>query len=111
MIYDSMIIDKIKLFAVILHLIELFLAVFISYMALKFFRITKPINVFLVIYIVIGFFIINTLLYIMFYSLNAAGIGLSFVSVYLASRVSLIAMLISLSALFYYLNRQMTKVV
>ena len=102
--------DKIKFVSVSFHLIELFLSVFIGYMALKFFRITKPVNVFLVIYVAIGFFIINILLHIMLYALNYIGTNISFVSVYLSSRVALIAMLISLSALFYHLNRQMRKI-
>ena len=37
-----------------LSVLELFFAVFISFISLKFFRITKPINLFLIIYIAIG---------------------------------------------------------
>ena len=102
-------IDKIQAVAVPLHLIELFLAIFISYMALKFFRITKPISIFLVVYVAGGFFIINSLLYLLLYGLNLSNINLSFESVYLGSRISLIAMLVSLGFLFYYLNLQMRK--
>lgn len=102
-------IDKVQLFGISLHLVELFLAVFICFMAIKFFRITKPLNLFLIVYVAVGFFAINSLLYILFYALRLRGISISFVSVYLGSRVSLIAMLISLGALFYYLNKQMRK--
>ena len=102
-------IDKIQAVAVPLHLIELVLAIFISYMALKFFRITKPISIFLVVYVAGGFFIINSLLYLLLYGLNLKSINLSFESVYLGSRISLIAMLVSLGFLFYYLNLQMRK--
>lgn len=102
-------INKIQLFGILLHLIELFLAGFISFMAIRFFRITKPLNLFLIVYIAVGFFIINSLLYILFYALHLRDIHISFVNVYLGSRVSLIAMLISLGALFYYLNKQMRK--
>ena len=98
-------------FAVSLHVIELILAVFICFMAIRFFRITKPLNLFLVIYVSLGFFIINSLLYILFYGLHLKGIHLSFVSVYIGSRISLIAMLISISTLFYYLNSQMRKTI
>ena len=102
-------IDKIQAVAVPLHLIELVLAIFISYMALKFFRITKPISIFLVVYVAGGFFIINSMLYLLLYGLNLKSINLSFESVYLGSRISLIAMLVSLGFLFYYLNLQMRK--
>lgn len=102
-------IGNVQLFGISLHLVELLLAVFICFMAIKFFRITRPLNLFLIVYVAVGFFAINSLLYILFYALHLRGIHLSFVSVYLGSRVSLIAMLVSLGALFYYLNRQMRK--
>ena len=100
---------KIQPIAVALHLTELVLAIFICYMALRFFRITKPVNLFLVIYVAIGFFVINSLLYLLFYAARLKNMDISFASVYLGSRVALIAMLISLGSLFYYLNRQMRK--
>jgi len=103
-------IGKIKIVAVAIHSVELILAVFICYKALKFFRITKPVNLFLVVYVAAGFFIINSLLYIVFYALNLGENGTSFVNVYLGSRVALIAMLISLGAMFYYLDKQMRKI-
>ena len=101
--------DKIQIMAVSLHLVELALAFFICYMALKFFRITKPINLFIIVYLAGGFFIINSLLFLLFYALRLKNINMDFASVYLGSRISLIAMLASLSALFYYLNSQMKK--
>ena len=106
---ESIDLDTIKWFAIPLHLLELALAIFISYMALKFFNITKPVNIFLVVYIVGGFFIINTLLYLLLYSFRLMGINISFLSVYIGSRVALIAMLISLGALFYHLDREIRK--
>ena len=102
-------VDKIQIMAVSLHLIELALAFFLCYMALKFFHITKPVNLFMVIYIAGGFFIINSLFFLLFYALRLKNININFASVYLGSRISLIAMLASLGALFYYLNRQMRK--
>ena len=101
--------DKIQIIAIPLHIIEMVLAIFICYMALAFFRITKPISIFLFVYVAGGFFIINSLMYLLLYGLNMENINLSFESVYLGSRISLIAMLISLAFLFYYLNNQMRK--
>lgn len=103
-------VDKLKQIAIPMHLIELFLAVFICFMALKFFWITKPINLFLVVYIAGGFFAINSLLYLMLYSAQFVDLKISFVNVYLGSRIALIGMLISLAALFYYLNKQMRRI-
>lgn len=102
-------IDKIQLFGISLHLIEVLLSIFICFMAIRFFRITRPLNLFLIVYVAVGFFAINSLLYILFYTLHLRSIHISFVSVYLGSRVSLIAMMVSLGALFYYLNKQMRK--
>ena len=102
-------VDKMQVMAVSLHLIELALAFFLCYMALKLFRITKPINLFIIIYLAGGFFMINSLLFLLFYALRLKNINIDFASVYIGSRVSLIAMLVSLGALFYYLNSQMRK--
>ena len=102
-------VDDLAPIAVPLHLIELALAVFICFMALKFFQITRPINLFLVVYVAGGFFIINSLLYVLLYVARLNYFKVSFVNVYLGSRIALIGMLISLGALFYHLNRQMRK--
>lgn len=106
---ESIDLDGLALIAVPLHLIELVLAVFICFIALKFFQITRPHNLFLVVYVAGGFFVINSLLYILLYAAHLKDFNVSFVNVYLGSRISLIGMLISLGALFYYLNKQMRK--
>ena len=91
-----------------IHLIELFLALFISLMSLKFFRITRPLNIFLYIYLALGFFIVSSLLYAVFYARDWLNIDLNFVNVYIASRLSLIAMLFVFVAVFYNAHRVMT---
>lgn len=102
-------VGNLKRVAVSIHFVELILALFIAYMALKFFRITKPINLFLYLYIAIGFFIINTLLYLFLYlSLNTS-LEVDFVNVYIGSRIALMAMLISFVIFFYQWNRAMRK--
>ena len=101
---------KVKNVALPLHIIELALALFICYMSLKFFRITKPINLFLIIYTAVGFFIVNTLMYLLFYSGFAAS-SLPFVNVYLGSRLALIGMLVSFVLLFYQWNKIMRQTV
>ena len=78
-------------------------------MALKFFRITKPVNLFLVVYVAGGFFAINSFFYILLYTSPLLGLNVSFVNVYFGSRIALIGMLATLGALFYYLNWQMRK--
>lgn len=88
-------------FGLPLHFIELFMALFISFMSLNFFRITKPLNIFLYIYLALGFFIISSLMYIVYYLRNWLSLDLNFVNVYVASRLSLIAMLIVFSTIFY----------
>lgn len=111
-VHDEVInIGGIYQFGIIIHLIELVLAIFICFMAIKFFRITKPLNLFLVVYISVGFFAINSLLYLLVYLLHIWGVHISFISVYFGSRVSLIAMLVSLSAMFYYFNWSMRKTI
>lgn len=100
--------DTIKSVAVFLHLIELFLAVFISFMALKFFQITRPINLFLVVYVAGGFFVISSLLYLVFYMTGLFN-DVSFINVYIGSRISLIAMLISLGFLFFNMHTSIKR--
>ena len=102
-------IGQIKSLALTLHIIELLLALFICYMSLKFFRITKPVNLFLIIYTAIGFLIINILLYLLFYSGLAQILSLHFVTVYFGSRIALIGMLASFVLLFYQWNRIMRQ--
>lgn len=102
-------IESVKLIAVPLHIIELFLAILISFIALKFFRITKPVSLFLIVYVAAGFFIINSLLYIMLYTADLFNFNISFVNVYVGSRIALIAMLISLGALFFYMYATIKK--
>ena len=104
-------IGQIKSIALPLHIIELLLALFICYMSLKFFRITKPVNLFLIIYTAIGFLIINILLYLLFYSSFAQTLSLHFVTVYFGSRIALIGMLASFVLLFYQWNRVMRQTV
>jgi len=59
--------NNLKNIAIPIHIFELVLAFFIAFMALKFFRITKPVSMFLFIYVAVGFFIINSLLYLFLY--------------------------------------------
>ena len=91
-----------------IHIVELVLAFAAGYMALKFFRITKPLNLFLLVYVMMGFFIISSLIYILFYiSEDFFGLNLNFTSVYMGSRIALVAMLISLTYLFFYMYNTM----
>jgi len=101
--------NELKNFAVPIHIIELVLALFISFMSLKFFRITKPINLFLFIYIAVGFFIINSLLFLFLYVSIKTSLEISFISVYITSRIALMAMLISFVMFFYQWNKIMRK--
>tara|TARA_Y100000310_G_scaffold345846_1_gene471203 strand:+ start:82441 stop:82857 length:417 start_codon:yes stop_codon:yes gene_type:complete len=95
-------IDVLRSVALPLHIIEIILAVFICVMALKFFQLTKPFNLFLLIYIALGFFLINALLYVLLYTESLFGLRLSFLNVYLGGRFSLIAMLTSMGYMFVY---------
>ena len=96
-----------KNIAVPIHLVELALALFICYMALKFFRITRPLGLFLYIYTAIGFFIINSSLYL-FLHFNPK-LETNFMSVHIGSRIALVGMLISFVIFFYQWNRVMKK--
>lgn len=99
--------NNLKNIAIPLHLFELVLGIFIAFMSLKFFRITRPISLFLYIYLAIGFFIINSLLYLLLYlSLNTK-LEVIFVNVYIGSRIALIGMLISFVIFFHQWNRGM----
>jgi len=101
--------NNLKNIAIPVHLFELVLGLFIAFMSLKFFRITRPIGLFLYIYVAIGFFIINSLLYLFLYlSLNTK-LELVFVNVYIGSRVAFIGMLLSFVILFYLWNRTMRR--
>src|SRR3989338_4999604 len=80
--------SSIKSIAIPIHLVELALALFISYMALKFFRITRPLGLFLYVYTAIGFFIMNSSLYLLLH-FNPK-LETNFISVYIGSRIALI---------------------
>src|SRR3989338_1575012 len=98
---DVVDVNKLKSIAIPIHVFELILGIFIAYMALKFFRITKPLNLFFYVYLAIGFFIVNTALYLFSYlSLNTV-LEMNFISVYIGSRVALMGMLISFVIFFY----------
>ena len=101
--------NNLKNIAIPIHIIELVLALFIAVMSLKFFRITKPISLFLFIYVAIGFFIINSLLYLFLYLSINTRFELIFVNVYIGSRVALIGMAISFAIFFYQWNKIMRK--
>ena len=101
--------DNLKNVAVPIHIIELLLAIFISYTSLKFFRITKPINLFLFIYTAIGFFIINSFLYLFLYLSMNSSLQISFISVYIMGRIALMGMLVSFVVFFYQWNKIMRK--
>ena len=92
-----------------LHIFELILGVWIAILALKFFRITKPINVFLLLYVAVGVFIVNSLLYVLLYIVNFEETTVSYVSVYVASRIALIGMLMCLLILLILWNRALTS--
>ena len=100
-------VSDLKSVAIPIHIVELVLALFIAYMSLKFFRITKPISLFLYVYLAIGFFIINTLLYLFLYLSLNTGLEMSFVNVYIGSRIALIGMVISFVVFFYQWNKIM----
>jgi len=101
-------INNLKNVAIPIHIIELVLALFIAYTSLKFFRITKPINLFLFIYTAVGFFIISSFLYLFLY-LSPTTLEISFISVYITSRIALMGMLISFVIFFYQWNKIMRK--
>lgn len=94
--------------AIPLHVIELVLSLFICFMALQFFRITKPINLFLFIYVAIGFFVINSLLNLIFFLMQDR-MNTSFVNVHIGSRIALIGMVLSFVMFFYNWNKIMRK--
>lgn len=100
-------VNKLKIVAVPIHILELVLALFISYKSLKFFRITKPINLFLFLYTSIGFFIISSLLYLFLYFSVKTPLEVNFVSVYIGSRIALMGMLISFVIFFYQWHKIM----
>ena len=104
---DVVNIANLKSVAFPIHVIELVLALFICYMSLKFFRITKPLGLFLYIYLAIGFFIINVLLYLLLYLSLYTPLEVVFVNVYIGSRIALIGMLASFVIFFYQWNRSM----
>lgn len=101
--------DDFKRIAIPLHIIEIILASFICYMALKFFRITKPVNLFLFIYTAIGFFVINSLLYLLFYLSTMMSLNIYFAQVYIGSRIALIGMVVSFVLFFYQWNKIMRR--
>lgn len=102
-------INSLKSTGIVIHSIEIIISMFICVMALRFFHITKPYNFFLFVYLALGFFIINSLLYIIIYLEDLLKIKVNFANVYLGSRISLIAMLLSLGTLFFYLHREMKR--
>ena len=102
--------NNLKNVALPIHIFELILAIFIAYRSLKFFRITKPINLFLFIYTAVGFFIISSFLYLFLYLSMKTSLEISFISVYITSRIALIGMLISLVIFFYQWNKVMRKI-
>ncbi len=102
-------INQLKNIAVPVHILELILALFICFMSLKFFRITKPINLFLFLYTAIGFFVISSLLYLFLYLSVKIPLEVSFIRFYIGSRVALIGMLASFVIFFYQWNKIMRK--
>lgn len=106
---QSQVIDvsTLKEIALPIHILELVLALFIAFMSLKFFRITKPIGLFLLVYIGVGFFIISSLIYLFLYLSLDTQLALAFVHVYVGSRIALMGMLISFAFLFYQWNKRM----
>jgi len=101
--------NNLKNIAIPIHLFELVLGLFIAFMSLKFFRITKPISLFLFIYVAVGFFIINSLLYLFLYLSINTRLELVFVNVYIGSRVALMGMLVSFVIFFYQWNKIMRR--
>jgi len=101
--------NNLKSVAIPIHVIEIVFSLFISYMALTFFRITKPLNLFMYIYTAIGFFIINSLLYLFLYLSIKTSLEINFINVYIGSRIALMGMLISFALFFYQWNSIMRK--
>lgn len=99
--------DTLKKIAIPIHMLELVFALFIAFMSLKFFKITKPISLFLFVYVAIGFFIISSLIYLFLYLSIGTSLALAFVNVYVASRIALMFMLISFAIFFYQWNKRM----
>ena len=102
-------VSNLKNVGITIHLIELVLAIFISYMSLKFFRITRPVNLFLYMYLALGFFIINTALYLLYYLSIDTNFELGFINVYIGGRIALMGMLVSFVILFYQWHRVMRR--
>ena len=100
-------VDTLKKIAIPVHMLELVFALFIAFMSLKFFKITKPISLFLFVYVAIGFFIISSLIYLFLYLSIGTPLALAFVNVYVASRIALMFMLISFAIFFYQWNKRM----
>ncbi len=102
-------VNLLRTVALPLHIIELVVALFICIIALRFFHLTKPFNFFLYVYVSLGFFIINSLLYILLYLGKFADLNISFINVYLGARFSLIAMLVCIGYLFFYIHTMMKR--
>jgi hypothetical protein len=91
------------------HTFELILAVYICFAALRFFRITKPVNLFVIIYTAVGFLVVNILLYFLMYVQILRGVYVSSTLVYFAGRLAFIGMLLALATTFYMMQRQMRQ--
>ncbi len=100
-------VDSLRPIGIVIHAVELALALFISFVSLKFFKITKPLNVFLYVYLALGFFTISSLFYLLFYLGGWINVPLEFSRAYIASRLSLIAMLSVFVVVFFNAMRVM----
>ena len=94
--------------AIPLHIAELVLSLFTCFMSIRFFRITRPISLFLFTYVAIGFFMINSLLNLLFFVFSHQT-NTTFVNVHIGSRIALIGMAFSFVMFFYSWNKAMRK--
>jgi len=76
-------------------------------MAIKFFNLTKPLNIFLFVYIATGFFIISSLVFFFTYFAPNFGWNVDFAVVFIMSRVAVLAMLATLAWILWRVHTMM----
>lgn len=101
-------VDTLRMVAIPIHIVEFLLAFFICYMAIKFFKFTQPMSIFLYVYLAGGFFIIGSLVNFVLYFGHNFNMGVNFLVIFIAGRVALLGMLGSLTWLFWQAHKAMT---
>lgn len=96
-----------KSVAVPIHILELLLSLFLCYMAIRFFRVTKPAKIFIYVYMASGFFVINSLLYILLYTTPLFSASTGFMNVYIGSRITILSTLLMLAGMFLTVHYRM----